>query len=252
VTGAAAGQRVAIFGATSGIAIATARRLADQRARIVLIGRDREATEALTGDLRVRGAAAVQSLEADFTQVETLQDIVARAWGVFSGLDVALIAYGSLPDQQQVDADATLLASAICLNFTSPAFVAQHLAARFEAAGSGTIAVITSVAGDRGRKSNYLYGAAKGGLQRFLQGLRHRLHAAGVQVLDIRPGFVRTRMTAHLAQTGPLWATPDHVAADIVRAVARRRAVLYTPGFWRIIMAIVRALPRPIFHRTSL
>src|SRR5262249_5174180 len=133
----------------------------------------------------------------------------------------------------------------------SPSVLAAHLAARFEVQRGGALALITSVAGDRGRKSNYFYGAAKGGLQLLAEGLRHRLHPAGVQVLDIRPGFVMTRMTDHLPRGGLLWAEPDRVAADIERALSRRRAVLYTPWFWRGILAIVRALPRPLFHRTS-
>jgi decaprenylphospho-beta-D-erythro-pentofuranosid-2-ulose 2-reductase len=130
--------------------------------------------------------------------------------------------------------------------------LAGHLAGRFEAQRAGVIALITSVAGDRGRKSNYFYGAAKGGLQLLAEGLRHRLYSAGVQVLDIRPGFVVTRMTEHLPHGSILWAEPDRVASEIQRAIARRRAVLYTPWFWRVILAIVRGLPRPLFHRTSL
>jgi short-subunit dehydrogenase len=139
----------------------------------------------------------------------------------------------------------------VSLNLVSPMILCLHLAGRFKTQGSGIIAVITLVAGDRGRKRNYAYGAAKGGLQRFLEGLRHRLHTAGVQVLDIRPGFVSIRMTEHLPQSGPLWAKPERVVADIMRALQRRRAVLYTPWFWRPITAIVRVLPRAVFHHTQ-
>jgi decaprenylphospho-beta-D-erythro-pentofuranosid-2-ulose 2-reductase len=250
---AAAGalRRVAIFGATSGIAVAVARRLAASGASLVLVGRDGEAIAAASRDLKVRGAAGIVEIAADLAPPEGLGDIAEQAWRAFGGLDVALIAYGTLPDQAGLEAEPQAAAPMLALNFTSPAVLALHLAGRFEAQGSGVLAVVTSVAGDRGRKSNYLYGAAKGGLQRLLEGLRHRLHAAGVQVLDIRPGFVATRMTDHLPRGGPLWAEPDRVAADIVRAVERRRAVLYTPWFWRAILAIVRALPRPLFHRTS-
>ena len=244
--------RAAVFGATSGIAAAVARRLAAAGAGIVLVGRDAEAIGASARDLRVRGAARIVEIAGDFAALETLGDIADRAWSALSGIDVALVAYGSLPDQAGLEADPRGIAPMLSLNFVSPAILALHLAGRFEAQGSGVLAVITSVAGDRGRKSNYLYGAAKGGLQRFLEGLRHRLYAAGVQVLDIRPGFVATPMTEHLPQGGKLWADPDRVAADIMRAIRRRRAVLYTPWFWRIILAIVRALPRPLFHRTSL
>jgi short-subunit dehydrogenase len=140
----------------------------------------------------------------------------------------------------------------LAVNFSSPAILVNELANRFEAQRRGTIAAITSVAGDRGRKSNYIYGAAKGGLQRLLEGVRHRLSSAGVAVVDIRPGFVRTRMTMHLDRRGPLWATPDRVAADILGAIKARRAVCYTPGFWRLIMMVVCIVPRSIFHRTSL
>lgn len=244
-------SKAAIFGATSGIAAAVARRLAAGGTRLVLVGRDAEAIAAMARDLKVRGAPEVVELAGDFLAPDTLGDLADRAWKAFSGLDFALVAYGSLPDQGALEGDPAAVPPMLALNLSSPAVLALHLARHFEAQRSGVLAVITSVAGDRGRKSNFLYGAAKGGLQRFLEGLRHRLAAAGVQVLDIRPGFVATRMTEHLPQSGLLWAQPDKVAADILRAVERRRAVLYTPWFWRLILLIVRALPRPIFHRTS-
>ena len=249
---AAVPPRAAIFGATSGIAAAVARRLAAQGASLALVGRDAEAIAAAASDLKVRGAAAVAEITGDVTALDTLGEVVARAWGAFSGIDLALIAYGSLPDQASLEAEPGGIAPMLALNFVSPTVLALELARHFEAQRGGTLAVITSVAGDRGRKSNYLYGAAKGGLQRLLEGLRHRLYASGVQVLDIRPGFVATRMTEHLPQGGLLWAQPDRVAADILRAVERRRAVLYTPWFWRVILLIVRGLPRAVFHRTSL
>jgi decaprenylphospho-beta-D-erythro-pentofuranosid-2-ulose 2-reductase len=244
--------RAAIFGATSGIAVGVARRLAAAGARLVLVGRDAEGLAAAGRDLKVRGATDIVEIAGDLAAIEALGPAADRAWNAFSGLDLALIAYGSLPDQAALEADPAALAPALTLNFASPAVLALELAQRFERQGSGTIAVITSVAGDRGRRSNYLYGAAKGGMQRLLEGLRHRLYAHGVQVLDIRPGFVASRMTDHLPRGGPLWAEPDRVAADIVRAVERRRAVLYTPWFWRPILAVVRLLPRPLFHRSSL
>lgn len=245
-------RRAAIFGATSGIASAVARRLAESGARLVLLGRDAAALEALAADLRVRGAGEVAVQPADFAATDRLEEVAASAWDAFDGLDFALVAYGTLPDQAAAEADPRAAEAALALNFVSPCLLCGLLAARFEASRSGTLAAITSVAGDRGRRSNYVYGAAKGGLQRCLEGLRHRLHGAGVAVLDIRPGFVSTRMTEHLARGGPLWAEPDRVAADIVRAAESGRAVLYTPWFWRGVMAAVRGLPRPLFHRTSL
>ena len=245
-------RRAAIFGATSGIAAAVARHLAARGASLVLVGRDADAIGAAARDLKVRGAVAVAEIIGDFSALETLGEMAEQAWNALSGIDLALIAYGSLPDQASLEAEPGGIAPMLALNFVSPTVLALELARRFEAQRGGTLAIITSVAGDRGRKSNYLYGAAKGGLQRLIEGLRHRLYASGVQVLDIRPGFVATRMTEHLPQGGLLWAQPDRVAADILRAVERRRAVLYTPWFWHIILFIVRGLPRAVFHRTSL
>jgi decaprenylphospho-beta-D-erythro-pentofuranosid-2-ulose 2-reductase len=241
----------AIFGATSGIAVAVARRYAVQGRRLILVGRDARGLDAVAADLGVRGAADTRILQADLADCEALPSVVATAWGYFGGIDVALIAYGSMGGQQEAERSSATTAAVMTVNFTSPTVLLNALADRFQAQGRGTIAAITSVAGDRGRRSNYVYGAGKGGLQRVLEGLRHRLSSAGVAVVDIRPGFVATRMTEHLEREGPLWASPDRVAADIVGAIAARRAVCYTPHFWRLIMLIVRAMPRFIFHRTS-
>jgi len=245
-------RRVAIFGATSDIAICIARRYARSGARLVLIGRDPQRLDAHAADLKLRGAAAVVCQQADFARLAELSDMVRFAWQAFAGFEVAVVAYGSLPEQASVQTSAERTVAALALNFVSPAVVLGELAPLFATQKAGVLAVITSVAGDRGRKSNYVYGSAKGGLQRFVQGLRHRLYADGVTVLDIRPGFVATKMTAHLRTSGPLWATPEKVAADIVRAINNRRTTLYTPRFWRLIMTIVRLAPGPIFHRSSL
>lgn len=245
-------RRIAVFGATSDIAAAVARHAAEAGARLVLVGRNQAALGSHAADLQVRGAAEVVTLEGDFAAIEGLAALADQAWRSFGGLDVALIAYGSLPDQPTVQASSEATALALTLNFTSPAVLIGALASRFETQRSGVIAAISSVAGDRGRKSNYIYGAAKGGLQRLLEGVRHRLHGAGIAVLDIRPGFVATKMTEHLPRGGPLWATPDRVAGDILAAIDARRAVLYTPWFWQVILRLVTALPRPLFHRTSL
>lgn len=244
--------RVAVFGATSSIAAAVARRYAEKGSRLILVGRDQQSLAAAAADLKVRGAAEVDVQEMDFARTADLPAAANAAWERFDGLDLALVAYGTLPEQQAVAADSAQAEQALVLNFVSPVLLCGELAGRFEERKAGALAVISSVAGDRGRKSNYVYGAAKGGLQRYLEGLRHRLFAAGVQVLDIRPGFVSTKMTAHLPQKGPLWASPDQVAADIVAAIEKRRVVLYTPWFWRWVMLGVRNVPRPLFHRTSL
>lgn len=242
---------VAIFGATSGIATAVARRYAETGHRLVLVGRDATALAVLRADLAGLGAPATEVLEADFTRLETLPALATAAWERFGFLDVALLAYGTMAPQDDAEKDPAVAAAMLTLNFASPAILLDELANRFESRGRGAMAAITSVAGDRGRKSNYVYGSAKGGLQVFLEGLRHRLATGDVTVTDIRPGFVATRMTAHLDRSGPLWATPDRVAGDIIAAIAAGRAVRYTPGVWRLIMLIIRSLPRFVFHRTS-
>ena len=252
----ATGKTIAIFGATSDIAVAVGRIYAEAKWRLVLVGRDEPALAAIKADLDVRGAADVAVQIADFMKISELPAVAETAFSQNSGLDVALVAYGTLPDQPGSEADAGMATAALTANFTSPVVLLNELARRFAAQTAsgriGTLAAISSVAGDRGRMSNHIYGAAKGGLQRYLQGLRHRLHGAGIAVLDIRPGFVSTKMTAHLKQGGPLWAKPDKVAADIAKAIAARRAVLYTPWFWRGVMLVIRSVPPAIFHRTKL
>ena len=250
---------VAIFGATSAIAERVARLYAQDGARLFLVGRDGERLEAIAADLGVRGATEVATFAADLNDEASLAAALG-AYDAAGGADVALIAFGTLGDQAASEADRAHARRELLTNFVSPVCLLTELANRFEArgrggrvaGGGGVIAVITSVAGVRGRRSNYVYGAAKAGLSAFLEGLRHRLHGRGVAVLDVRPGFVDTPMTAHLPKGGPLWASPERVAADIHAAIAKRRAVLYTPWFWRWIMAVIRLLPRPLFHRLDI
>lgn len=245
-------HRVAIFGANSDIAFAVARRLAETGAELVLIGRDLDALQTAAGDLKIRGAQATQIIQANFTETGDLAAIAAGAWGALGSLDVALVSFGTMPRQIAAEADNRVAEQALIVNFVSPVLLCNALAQKFEAQGYGTIAVITSVAGDRGRKSNFIYGAAKGGLQRYLEGLRHRLFAMNIRVLDIRPGFVATKLTAEMQQGGLLWASPDRVAKDIVAALKAGRPILYTPWFWRFVMMGVRNMPAPLFNRTKL
>jgi decaprenylphospho-beta-D-erythro-pentofuranosid-2-ulose 2-reductase len=243
--------RVLIVGATSAIAEAVARRYAANGATLFLAARNLERAGAIADDLRVRGAARVAVGAYDAAEPNTAEALVAAAWDSLGGIDIALIAHGSLPDQQACAASAALTRHEIEVNALSVIELLTPLANRMEPAGSGTLAVIGSVAGDRGRQSNYVYGAAKGCLAVFLQGLAHRLAGSGVSVLTIKPGFVDTPMTAAFPK-GPLWASPATVAKDIQRAIERRRLVLYTPWFWRWIMLAIRLVPSAVFHRTRL
>lgn len=239
-----------MFGATSAIGEQVARLYAADGARLFLAARDPARLQAMTDDLRVRGAAAVDMAEIDFDDIPAFGPMLDAATAALDAFEHVLIAYGTLPDQAEAERDAAVAQRHLHTNFVSPTLLLNMLASRVRK--GGVIAVITSVAGDRGRQSNYVYGAAKGGLSRFLEGLRHRLVGQDIQVLDIRPGFVRTPMTEGLPSQGPLWVGADVVARDIRRAMAARRARLYTPWFWRLIMGIVRNVPTPIFHKTGL
>ncbi|MBV5273459.1 MAG: SDR family oxidoreductase [Lamprocystis purpurea] len=243
--------RVLIVGATSAIAEAVARRYAAQGAALFLAARRTDRAAVIADDLRVRGAAAVTVAAYDATVRDTADALVAAAWEALGGIDVALIAHGSLPDQPACAASAVLTRQELEVNALSVIDLLTPLANRMASARHGTLAVIGSVAGDRGRQSNYVYGAAKGCLAVFMQGLAHRLTPVGVRVLTIKPGFVDTPMTAAFPK-GPLWASPQTVARDIQRAIERGAQVLYTPWFWRWIMLVIRLIPTSIFQRTRL
>ena len=243
-------RRVVIFGATSAIAQATARLFAAEGARLFLVGRNAERLEAVAADLRTRGAQHVGTAVADLAVVDGHPALVAQAHQALDGLDAILIAHGTLGNQQDSQQDAGTMLRELNTNFLSPASLVHAV---LPVMARGTIAVIGSVAGDRGRQSNYVYGAAKGGLRVFAQGVRHRLAASGVDLVLVQPGFVDTPMTAGVPKGGPLWATPDRVARDIHRAMGRGRpAILYTPWFWRWIMLVIRLVPDALFRRTKL
>jgi short-subunit dehydrogenase len=177
--------------------------------------------------------------------------MLARATQALSGLDTVLIAYGTLSDQKACQASAELTVQELTTNAISIVALLTLVAQQFEQSKSGTIAVISSVAGDRGRASNYVYGSAKALVTAFLSGMRQRLSKSGVAVITIKPGFVDTPMTATFTK-GALWAKPHTVAAGIVRAIDRSAAVVYLPFFWWPIMAVIRAIPERIFRRLAL
>ena len=244
-------MNVAIVGATSAIAEATARLWAERGDRLYLAARRETLLAAMAEDLRLRGAPQVMWERFDVLDRAGHEPMLARAEAAIGPLDCVLVAHGTLPDQARCLEDVDLAAQEIDLNGASTVPLVLRIAARFQARGAGAIAVVTSVAGVRGRASNFVYGSAKSLVSTLLEGLRHHLHARGVAVIDIRPGFVDTPMTAAFKK-GPLWATPHRVAKDIVAAVDRRAGVVYTPWFWRWIMLVIRHVPEPIFVRTKL
>lgn len=244
-------RKILIVGATSAIAEAVARLFAAQGDALYLVARRPEALEAIAADLRVRGAAGVHAEVMDANAIERHAALLADADAALGGLDTVLVAHGSLPDQAAAQQSVELALRELQTNALSVIALLTLVANRFEAQRFGTIAVISSVAGDRGRRSNYLYGTAKAAVSTFLSGLRQRLHRAGVAVVTIKPGFVDTPMTRDFPK-GPLWAKPERVARDIVRALERRQTVLYTPGFWRLVMTLIKAVPEAVFKRLSL
>jgi decaprenylphospho-beta-D-erythro-pentofuranosid-2-ulose 2-reductase len=238
--------RFALFGATSAIGLAVARQFAARGAHLFLAARDAAALDRVAADLKTRGAASVETVALDLSLTPELPALVER----MGRADRVLIAFGTLPDQRRDERDPAASQQHLVTNFVAPALLLDLLAARAEP--GDCLATITSVAGDRGRQSNYLYGAAKGGLSRFLEGLRHRL-SPRVRVIDIRPGFVKSPMTDGMDRDGPLWAEPEAVGRSIAKAMnGRHNGTLYVPGIWRVIMTVVRNVPAPIFHKSRL
>ncbi|RCS56679.1 SDR family oxidoreductase [Parvibium lacunae] len=242
-------QRILIIGATSAMAEATARAWQTEGpCRFHLLARDAQKLQAISQDLQARGAE-VASRVLDILQTEQHAPALAEAWQYLGEVDIVLIAAGTLPDQAACAASVSETELALRSNGLAIVLLLTELANRLQAQQHGTLAVISSVAGDRGRASNYVYGAAKAMVSTCLSGLTGRLAAHGITVLDIKPGFVDSPMTAHLSKGGPLWATPAQVAQDIVRAVRQRRHVIYTPWFWRWIMLIIQHIPLAIFKK---
>jgi len=244
-------QKILIIGAGSAIAEATARLFAERGDRLFLLARSHAQLEVIAADLQIRGAEAVHFATFDVNDTQRHASLLAHAVETLGGVDVVLVAHGTLPDQQACEQDIELLRRELDTNGTSSVLLLMQLAQRFEQQGHGTLAVISSVAGDRGRQSNYVYGAAKGMLSIFLQGLRNRLQRHGVQVLTIKPGFVDTPMTAAFRK-GLLWAQPETVAHGILKAINRGADVVYLPWFWRYIMWVIRSIPEVIFKRMRL
>ena len=244
-------KNILIIGATSAIAEQFARLYTQQQAKLYLVGRDLAKLTSIQQDLLVRGANAVQVAAFDANQTEAHQPLVEGIFQQLGRVDVCLIAHGSLPDQQlcQQNAEQTLLQ--LETNGLSVISLLTHIANLMERQGSGHISVITSVAGDRGRQSNYVYGAAKSMVSIFLQGLAQRLRPAGVDVLDIKPGFVDTPMTADFAK-GPLWAQPEQVAQLIKQRIERGSSFSYTPWFWWGVMTVIKTIPAGIFNKIKL
>jgi len=244
-------KSIVIVGATSAMAEHCARLwAAGQAVELTLLGRNVEKTEAVAADLRVRSPqSTIRAVQANFSDAQQIRTTVD---GLVAGgvPDIVLIAHGSLPDQQACQDQLALAAEAMEVNGISPALFAEAFAGHMQRANRGTLTIIGSVAGERGRKSNYVYGAAKGLVTRYAEGLQHRLAGTAVKVVLVKPGPTATPMTAHMPQRG--MASVESVAGQIVAATAKGQPVLYTPGKWALIMLVIANLPRFVFNKMDI
>ena len=247
-------KKIAIIGATSTMAEHCARLWLAQQptAELILVGRDLPRTQRVAADLQVRSPQAhIHVVQASFSDPAAIDEVVAGMCAS-SPLDIALIAHGALPEQAQCQNDLQACHEALDINGISPVLYAEAFAKHMEQAQHGTIALIGSVAGDRGRQSNYVYGAAKGMVTRYAQGLQHRFADSAVKVVLIKPGPTDTPMTAHLKGQGAKLAPVESVAKQMVDGIAAGKPVVYAPGKWWLIMMVIRHLPLFIFNKMNI
>lgn len=244
-------MKILIIGATSAIAKASARLYAARKAQLFLIARNEELLIELKEDLMIRGARAVAYYVLDLSNQKNHGEALEQARQSLEKIDIALLCHGSLPDQEACENDYNRAKKEINVNGLSIISLCTELSKVFKAQQSGVLAVITSVAGDRGRQPNFIYGAAKSMVSTYLQGLRGKLLAHKVHVIDIKPGLVDSPMTSKFNK-GLLWSTPELVANKIVRGIDRKNHTVYVPGYWRIIMATVCLIPEFIFKRLKI
>jgi len=244
-------KKILIVGATSAIAEACARQWAQRGDKLFLAARNEAAMRSVADDLKARGAVAVGLKVFDASNLSQHGELIRAATDFMGGLDTVLVAHGTLSDQARAQTDVDYALREIAVNGTSVVSLMTLAGEQLAAQGQGTIAVISSVAGDRGRQSNYVYGSAKALVSAFASGQRQRLRKVGVNVMTIKPGFVDTPMTASFKK-GALWAKPEKVASDILAGIDKGRSVVYTPGFWRLIMLIIKHIPEFVFVKLAL
>ncbi len=219
---------------------------------MILVGRDQVRLDAMAGDLKVRTpGTAIRVIVMDFSNAQAISALAQDICGA-RPLDIVLIAHGTLPDQKLCQQDLASNETGLLVNGVSPVLFAEAFASRMEKQDSGAIAVIGSVAGDRGRKSNYVYGSAKGLVTRYVQGMQHRFAATGLKVVLIKPGPTDTPMTSGFKQKGARLASVEEVSKSIVQGIASGKDVVYAPGKWALIMMIIRHLPKFVFNKMDI
>jgi short-subunit dehydrogenase len=244
-------MKIVIIGASAALAHEAAKFFARDGAELFLVGRTPAKLEVVASDLKVRGAQRVETALLDLSDLSQHQELLDQAIATLGDFDMLLIAYGTLGDQRKCEQSVEETLKELHNNCTSVISLLTISANYFAQRRRGCIAVISSVAGDRGRRSNYVYGTAKAALTAFLQGLRSRMSASGVTVVTVKPGIVATPMTAHM-KAGLLTAHAHTVGQGIYEAMMKKRDVVYLPWFWRPIMFFVRSIPEEVFKRLAL
>lgn len=244
-------KRILVLGATSGMAEECCRLWAERGDSLFLVARDSAKLAAVAADLKIRGASYVDTAVADLDDTAIHPELLAHAINSLAGLDVAFIVIGSLGSQSAAEKSFPDAHRLLHTNYVAPASLLTWLANYCAQRHSGTLAVVSSVAGERGRKSNYVYGSAKAGLTAFTDGLRNRIDREGVKVMTIKPGPVRTAMTEGM-KGAEKFAPVEKVAAILVKEIDKGTDIVYVPGIWRIIMAVIRSIPESIFKKLNL
>ena len=243
-------MRVVFLGATKGMGRALARLMSQRDDRLFLLGRDTSDLERSARDLEVREGAPVSSFTCDLERTETFAPALEAAEAALGGLDTVVVTAGLFATQDRLEADPELARRLLLVDFTNTVAFCEEARRRLLARGGGTLCVFSSVAGERGRKPVVLYGAAKAGLTRYLEGLDHRFRAAGLRTVCVKPGFVRTSMTDGLPAP-PFAGEPEGVARRVLRAIDAGTPVVYAPAAWRGIMLVIRLLPRFVMRRVG-
>ncbi len=242
-------QSILVLGGTSDIAVATVKQLVARRARrVVLAGRDLDALKVRAAEIEAAGNATVEVTAFDALAFDAHAAFVDEIFSAHDSFDLVLCAFGVLGDQAQDEQDGVATARVIETNFTGSASVLLPVASRMRAQGHGSIVVLSTVAGERARAANFIYGASKAGLDAFCQGLGDSLQGSGVSLMIVRPGFVTTKMTAGMGKK-PMAVSAEHVASDIVRGLSRNAEIVWSPAKLRLIFIVMRHLPRQIFRR---
>ena len=244
-------MNILVIGATSAIARSVSRLYAVKNAKLFLLARDEERLRESAADLELRGASSVKALNYNAENTEKHSAIVEAAVEYLGSIDIVLICHGNLPNQEECQADYEKAENAIRVNGLSVISLCTEIVNRLRKQKKGTLAVITSVAGERGRQPNFVYGAAKAMVSTYLQGLRGSLMKDNVHIVDVRPGLIDSPMTAYLKK-GLLWSSPESIAPSIIKGIGRKRHIIYAPSYWRLIMLLVCVIPETIFKRIKI